>query len=313
MYLVATRGDVVLRIDRQDDLVEFLGPIDTSADARLLLEWAGYGLCDSTGVEKAAGGFETSASSISNTCPVEGKRVQLQITADGRLKELSSEPLAKSDACVGRRPEGLVSAGTSTETNALAAHFASVAELEAAAVAAFDVIACELEHYGAPPELIAAARAAAADEVRHTRDTARLARRFHGTVRAPLIEPRPVRSLESFAEDNAAEGCVRETFGALFGHYQAATARDPEIAEVMHQIADDETRHAALSHRIARWVEPRLTAAGRKRVASARATALTTLFRELQAEPAPELRALAGVPDAATAKRLLESLVAEFV
>jgi hypothetical protein len=46
----------------------------------------------------------------------------------------------------------------------------------------------------------------------------------------------------------------RETFGALLGHDPAATARDPEIAALMREIAEDETRHVAsltqeLSHR----------------------------------------------------------------
>jgi hypothetical protein len=132
------------------------------------------------------------------------------------------------------------------------------------------------------------------------------------SVRACTLQEfvRPLRSLESFARDNATEGCVRETFGALIGHYQAATARDPEIAVLMRGIAEDETRHAALSHRIARWVEPKLTAAGRHRIAAARIAAVATLFRGLeQSQPAATLCERAGVPDAVTATLLLRNLV----
>jgi hypothetical protein len=235
------------------------------------------------------------------------ERVQLRIGTDGSLTELSSVPVPSDGyVCVGRRPQGYIAARRNPARGALGRHFARSAELEAASVAAFEVIAAELQQYGAPRELIAAAQLAAADEVRHAEAMARLARRFGEVPRAPRIRSLSARSLEVFALDNATEGCVRETFGALVGHHQAAVARDAEIAEVMTEIAEDETRHAALSHRLARWCDRQLTAAQRQRVAAGRAAAVTTLLRELAAdEPDCETRELAGMPDAATSAKLL--------
>jgi len=271
----------------------------------LLFEWNNYQLCGDSGIEFVADGFEAAVLRTGRTCPLETERWELQIHADGEFWVSSKEALPKSDICVGRRPEGYVATRTNLGRRALGRHFARSAELEAASVAAFEVIARELEQYGAPRELIAAARLAAADEVRHACATARLARRFGGVPRAPRIRPLPARSLEVFALDNATEGCVRETFGALVGHHQAAMARDAEIAEVMSGIAEDETLHAALSHRMARWVNQQLTAAQRERVAAARAASATTLLRELAVdEPDAEMRELAGLPDTATATKL---------
>ena len=56
----------------------------------------------------------------------------------------------------------------------------------------------------------------------------------------------PRRPVE-IARENAEEGCVRETFGALLAAHQAAYACDPEVREVMTRIAGDELRHAALA------------------------------------------------------------------
>ncbi|HKP56311.1 MAG TPA: hypothetical protein VJV78_06315 [Polyangiales bacterium] len=306
LYAFTTAGDEVHRYGKTREIREFLGPIDTAADARFLFEWDHFQLCGDSGIEPTADGFEAAVLRTWGGCPVMSERWELQIHTDGEFFVTSKEPLPGKGVCIGRRPEGYVATRTNLGRRALGRHFARNAELEAASVAAFEVIARELEHYGAPRELIAAARLAAADEVRHARATARLARRFGGVPRAPRIRSLPVRSLEIFALDNATEGCVRETFGALVGHHQAAMARDAEITDVMSGIAEDETRHAALSHRMARWADQQLTAAQRARVAEARAAATITLLRELAAdEPESELRELAGLPDAATSTKLL--------
>lgn len=51
--------------------------------------------------------------------------------------------------------------------------------------------------------------------------TRRLAARYGATAPRPRVERAPVRSLEDIAVENAVEGCVRETFGALVGAWQA--------------------------------------------------------------------------------------------
>ena len=60
----------------------------------------------------------------------------------------------------------------------------------------------------------------------------------------PRVEALPTRALGVVAIENAVEGCVRETFGALIASWQAEHARDPGIKRLMRSIARDETRHA---------------------------------------------------------------------
>ena len=118
--------------------------------------------------------------------------------------------------------------------------------------------------------------------------------------RAPPVRvrgaPRRLRSLAAVAVENAVEGCVRETFGALTASWQAAHARDPHIARTMARIARDETRHAALAWAIARWVEPRLDARARRRIVAARRRAVRTLRRQARAAVPATLVRQAGVP-----------------
>ncbi|MGH7436059.1 MAG: ferritin-like domain-containing protein, partial [Polyangiaceae bacterium] len=78
--------------------------------------------------------------------------------------------------------------------------------------------------------------------------------RYGGIPRRPRVERGPVRPLEDIATENAAEGCVRETFGALIGIWQARFAGDPQVRRAMNGVARDESRHAALSWEVARWI-----------------------------------------------------------
>jgi hypothetical protein len=91
----------------------------------------------------------------------------------------------------------------------------------------------------------------------------------------------PLRSPFAIALENAIEGCVRESYGALVAHHQAQTAFDPEIRAVMRAIAQDETRHAELSWRVAAWLEPGLSPAERDALGVARSEALAQLQREV--------------------------------
>ena len=180
-----------------------------------------------------------------------------------------------------------------------------MSELEAASVFAFERLAEELAFHGAPTTLIDDARAFAADEVRHTAITASLARRFGAEAREPAVGPLPVRNRLAIALENAVEGCVRETFGALQATFQACAAEDAAIARAMRAIADDETRHAALAWRVAAWLEPQLDAHERAQVERARREAVASLERELTCEPGADVVARAGAPRAIDASRLL--------
>ena len=187
----------------------------------------------------------------------------------------------------GRRPPGLVP----RELDVLA----ELAHLEAASVASFERIACELAAFGAPPELVARAREAARDEARHAHMVGLLA----GCEPRVDIRETPPRDAFAFALDNAVEGCVREAFAAIVCAYQAIAAEDPAVAEVMSAIADDEARHGELAWAIAAWLEPRLTPAQQHAIAGARRAALTALDATPEASSAR-----LGLPPPATLRFL---------
>jgi hypothetical protein len=104
------------------------------------------------------------------------------------------------------------------------------------------------------------------------------------------------RSLEAMAIENAVEGCVRETFGAAVAVAQSVGASDRRVRAAMRAIAVDETRHAELSWQVARWLEGRLDAAARERVAGARRRAVGSLVRSASTSVHPSLVDELGLP-----------------
>ena len=133
--------------------------------------------------------------------------------------------------CVtGRRPEGL---SMPALTGGIAGYLAGAAALESASVPAFRRLASELSGIGASPNLVDRARAAARDEIRHTRVMNWIAR-AHGAERIEVRMGRPSkRATLELAIENAVEGCVRETFGAALALWQADHAIDPQIRSTM--------------------------------------------------------------------------------
>jgi hypothetical protein len=210
----------------------------------------------------------------------------------------------------GRKPKGLRRPVLARSGDALGGYFARMAHLEAASVHAFRTMRSELKALGAPHTLVRAAERSARDEMRHARVTARLARKHGAAVPRVRVGRAAPRSLEAMARENAVEGCVRETFGALVASWQARHAKDGAIAGAMRTIARDEGRHAALAWAFDRWAAARLDAAARARVASARREAVRVLQGEVQRELAPSLVTAAGLPSRAHAARLVEELCA---
>ena len=207
----------------------------------------------------------------------------------------------------GRRPEEMETFAKSTRGGGeLGGWFAELSHLEGASIAAFRTLRAELLAHGAPRELVQMAERAAKDEVRHTRVTARIARKYGATPKLAKVRRGEVRSLEAIAIENAAEGCVRETFGALLAAHQAEHAADPEIRAEMAVIAADETRHAALAWAVAEWATSRLDAAGRANVAAAKARAVEELRRDAEREVPSELVATAGLPTGAATRALVD-------
>jgi hypothetical protein len=208
-----------------------------------------------------------------------------------------------SGCAVGRRPDGLC-AESSFDTASLGGYFAEIARLEAAAVTAFRVMRDELRAHGAPKRLVRGAARAARDEVRHARATGALARRFGAEPKAPVVERGALRSLEAMALENAVEGCVRETYGALIATRQAAHAQDPDVRAALRRIARDETRHASLSWQVGRWLETRLDRAAKRKVEHAKALAARELLSAIEREPRPAFADMAGLPEPTEALEL---------
>jgi len=210
--------------------------------------------------------------------------------------------------CEGRRPVGL-RAAPRTGRDGFELHLADAAWLEGASVDAFRLLRRELCIHRAPRKLLRALSRSARDERRHHRVTRALARRFGVRVAAVERDDSEARSLEALAIDNAVEGCVRETWGALIALRQASRASEPAVRVALGRIAHDEIRHAELAWEIDRWITPRLSAAQRARVHDARAAAVAELDQELRLElPKPERDRL-GLPGSREASEMFAALV----
>jgi hypothetical protein len=235
---------------------------------------------------------------------------------DGNVLDLTRDAaggplIVECGSCVGvlgRRPDGLTAFAASAALDPVADFFAMAAYLEEASVHAFRIMRRELDALGAPEDLLEAATRAEADEVKHTRMTQDIARANGGSLRPVRVKKNGHRCLEEIALENAVEGCVRETYGALLAMWQAEHASDASIARAMKEIAVDETRHAALSWSVASWADALLDDAARARVAAAFDRAFIDLDREMDVEPHAALVDRAGMPTARDQKRLLAEM-----
>jgi hypothetical protein len=88
--------------------------------------------------------------------------------------------------------------------------------------------------------------------------------------RRPRVRSTPVRTLVEVARENAGEGCVRETFGAMTAAFQARHARDAKLRTLMASIAHDEAGHARLAWEIDVWARSALSRAEAYQVDDAR-------------------------------------------
>ncbi|MBL8608455.1 MAG: ferritin-like domain-containing protein [Myxococcales bacterium] len=207
-------------------------------------------------------------------------------------------------ACgVGRVPSALAPCdrgGSVAERLAMQAYY------EAASALAFADLAAALGRAGAPADLIAAAEKARVDEIAHARAFARLARDRGAIARDVELTESP-RDLLAMALENAGEGCVRETYGALVALHQAAHAADPDVRAAFARTAADEIEHAALSWRLAAWFDGQLDAEGRARVRAAHASARAAL-RPVAERDAVDVAL--GMPSPELGARLFDDLFA---
>jgi hypothetical protein len=309
-YWIGMQGDQLAFAGTPAELVAPLLPIDTLDEALLWLDksctraWSGNG------------GFvildvNVESHLLRNECYYDLIDTQLwHVASDGSRALLDQTRVEWMSGCIGRRPHGLRSARGGRGVSAIGEYCARSAELEAASVVAFLELARSLREHGAPGSLVERATRAARDEIRHARTMTRLARRHGAEPRPRRIDAHAGASLEALATENAVEGCVVETWGALVGSVQARQAASASLRAKMRRIAADETRHAALSWDLARWFDSQLDAPARARVATARKHAVAQLLAAAQREPEASLRAELGLPSASTAKRLAQGLAA---
>ncbi|TSC25941.1 ferritin-like domain-containing protein [Corallococcus sp. Z5C101001] len=319
-FLTMTRGDEAAAFTSAAAVKELLGRIDTPQDAALLAFAAGYSLCEWTGdrhgkVRLLPDGTFSVIGTQGYPCGEGTALTQhvLAITRAGELTEKQRTVLEKGDplCTIGRRPVGLQEARAGDCEDARGRYFADAARLEAASIHAFLRLREELALHGADTALQDAALLSAEDEVRHTAVTARLALRYGAIPPPPAVAALPLRPLREVLLDNAVEGCVRETYGALLAHHQALHARDPEIREAMLRIAQDETRHAGLSWDIDAWARSKLSLEERSIRREARRRAVEALRAEVAVPLDPRLTADAGLPSPEVAETLLDVLEQE--
>jgi hypothetical protein len=240
-------------------------------------------------------GLEAGADGGPSFCPSVGGTVAIQCEVPVAL-------------CEGRRTDGVpdqpVRAARSTGE-----YLAACSYLEAVSVHAFARLHAELAALGAPRALLADVRRAQRDEVRHARLTRDLARRHGVEAERPAPPSLPLRSTLAIALENAVEGCVREAYGAVVASIRAARAADPEVRAAMESIARDEREHAALSWRIAAWLEPGLTRGGRDAVGRAMREAVANLEGAAGDDGADEAcRAACGLPTEGDRRRAIALL-----
>lgn len=285
VYLVFTRGDQVFALENNSEMEEFLRPIDTKEEAFFVTAAkknvvAGCGGRDELRWKRSDDGFDVLVYDYTNSCaPSGGKvdRVVMHVSSNGDVSEREREWARDEGPCSeGRRPRGLRSHGRAKRARSnLGAYFAKASHLEAASVV-----------------------------------TSRLAKRFGATPSAARVKRGPNRSALAIAIENAREGCVRETLGAVIALHRAERAKDAEVARAMRSIASDELRHARLSWELMEWLDARLTARGRAAVRRAFEREIAALATELS-DPPRDVAEIAGAPDARTLRVLFDRIAAE--
>jgi hypothetical protein len=144
-----------------------------------------------------------------------------------------------------------------SSSSALAAFWLRTAQLEHASVAAFARFTLELLALGAPSDLVQGASNAMADEIRHAVLAFELASRHAGRSFGPAALPidGALGAIEvaDVVERLVVEGCWGETMAACLARESAANVAGRD-ADVLLQIATEETEHAALAWRVLAWL-----------------------------------------------------------
>ncbi|MDP3277840.1 MAG: hypothetical protein Q8Q09_21835 [Deltaproteobacteria bacterium] len=210
---------------------------------------------------------------------------------------------------VGRLTEGLETTGMANDPKSAGDWLADGAAYEAIAAIAFERLGAELQRFGAPSDLIARAQRAAQDERRHASVMAALAAGEGRESAAVTSHEIPARTLADIAIENAGEGCVRETLGAVIMAYQAQHAGGASMREALAQIAREEAEHAQWSWDLDAWARTQLSSEVIDQMDRARSETLASLRDVLTArEPSESLRQTVGMPPNAAVHTMIDSL-----
>jgi hypothetical protein len=263
-------------------------------------------LCDQICTTLEGGAADAGGSADGGTGyvpPYHGNGLDCEVQAEGDMLIADCE---FSGGCIGgRRPAGLLASLPAARSEA-GAWLARMAWMEDASVVAFEELAHDLSRFGAPRSFSARASRAAIEERRHSRAIGALARVRGAVPAAVRRRPTTQRPLVEIAMENAAEGGVRETYGALVAAHQAAYASDRDVRAVMATIARDEASHALLSDAIDGWARTRIDPSLLDGARSVAARAMRAAVAEDEVTPA-SARAL-GLPDAAQRAILIAAL-----
>jgi hypothetical protein len=181
---------------------------------------------------------------------------------------------------------------------ALADAWAEDGLFEHASVASFARFVLQLLAVGAPPEHVAAAQRAMAEELSHARVCFGLASAYAERPLGPdrldvtggLDDDDPIAMAVSVAR----EGCIAETISALQIQVAAQRATEPTVRTRLEEIAEQELRHAELAWMHLRWVLERATPRLREAVAQAFADATAAVPRGPVIDPDADPRMLAA-------------------
>lgn len=320
VFAIVTHYDRFQLVTDQPALRALLGEIDTPLEAELLASFAaqakrwspqcdgmsrtivvtkaspsGYTLSTERRLRKGTFKMSDGTEGCSDCIIAEKRSVTVRPNGEVALGSPKEDMWMRPMGC-GRSPGWTCASTPSARPRTAGEYLARAAHLEAASVAAFARIAEELEALGAPSVLVERARRAAIEEETHARLLGDLAR-AHGAEPPPFVwKPYELRGAFELALDNTTEGCVNETFGALVLHVQALTAEDAAERQVFASIAEDEARHAELSHDVADWLDGRLSRAERETVRRASTEARDALVHGPALDDELELRKL-GLPD----------------
>jgi len=310
-YHVYTRHDEVGPLVSADEVLEFLGRIDTANEAAVVLQ-AKYGVRAGCGkVSVVDDGYLTAPGFLSRQVgPISDCWTQeffaVHVSYDGTTSERLSSTW--SAGCIGRRPAVLLEGAASDPRLVVGSHFARAAELELAAVAAFAELEHALASHGAPSRLLERCRAARREEIRHAALMTELALRHGSAPEAVRFAPQARWTVLELALENAREGTSRELFGAAVAAWQARTAASADTRACFAEVARDEAAHAQLSLDLAAWFSQRLSRANRALVDDERERSFQELDRELAEPVDDQVVEVAGMPSASRAQQLLRAV-----